>query len=265
MNFSKKNHKLVGQNEGGLRKPHKHDANLQKNTTLYFQVGLILVLLLIYGLFELKFEKQTIEIPDIAILDDDDKIYIEEFKVLDETKPKQIKNITSKRRIIKDPIIIDNSGSDLLETPTIIVPDQNTSGESLDPGDVNEVYIPEEEVFLGIDFVQQVPVYPGCEKYNTNKGKKKCMSEKIGKLVSKKFNTGIASELGLEGRQRINVLFKIDKLGNVTDIKASAKHENLIDEAVRVVNKIPKMKPGIQEGKKVSVMYTLPILFMVQY
>jgi len=53
MNFSKKNHELVGQNEQNVTKSQKHDLNLQKTSTLYFQVGLILTLLATYGLFEM--------------------------------------------------------------------------------------------------------------------------------------------------------------------------------------------------------------------
>jgi len=44
MNFLKKVHKLVGKNEQVVKKSQKHDANLQNNSTLYFQVGLILTL-----------------------------------------------------------------------------------------------------------------------------------------------------------------------------------------------------------------------------
>lgn len=265
MNFSKKNHNLVGQNEKGLRNPQKHDANLQKNTTLYFQVGLILALLLTYGLFEMDFQKQKIEIPEVAVVDNDTDIYVKDFKVYEKPTSSEPKNENTKSKLLtKDPIIVKNMGSNLPETPSILTPDTNTSGKSLDPRDV-KVFTPEEDISLGLEFVEQVPVYPGCEKHKTNTGRKKCMSDKIGKLVSKKFNTDIASELGLEGRQRINVMFKIDKNGNVSNIQASAKHQNLVKEAERVVQKIPKMKPGIQDGKEVSVLYALPILFQVHY
>ena len=50
------------------------------------------------------------------------------------------------------------------------------------------------------------------------------MSEKITKFVGKKFNTDLASDLGLTGRMRINVIFKIDKTGNVTSVRARAPH-----------------------------------------
>jgi protein TonB len=63
--------------------------------------------------------------------------------------------------------------------------------------------------------------------------------------------------------QRINVLFRIDKQGNAAEIKAQSKYSDLVDEAERVVKKIPQMIPGKDKGKTVSVLYTLPILFEV--
>ena len=263
MNFSKKNRKLVGQNENGFKKPQKHDANLQKNTTLYFQVGLILVLLLTYGLFEMNFQTKKIDLTDYAIkIDDESEIYVKEYKVLDETKKQETKQEKKQKRVILNPVI-KNDDFGGKETPNIITPDDNLTGKSLNPDDVIVIDEPE-DVVLGLDFVKEVPIYPGCEKYKTNKAKKKCMSDKIGKLVARKFNTGIASKIGLQGIQRINVLFRIDAQGNVAEIKAQSNYSDLVDEAERVVKKIPQMIPGKDKGKKVSVLYTLPILFEVR-
>jgi protein TonB len=90
------------------------------------------------------------------------------------------------------------------------------------------------------------------------------MSKKIEKFIQKKFNTDLAGDLGLTGKQRINVIFKIDKNGNVTGVRSRAPHPHLEKEAARVVNLLPKMKPGRQRGKAVVVPYSLPITFLVQ-
>jgi len=37
-----KSHSIAGQGNKNVQKSQKHDANLQKNSTLYFQIGLIL-------------------------------------------------------------------------------------------------------------------------------------------------------------------------------------------------------------------------------
>ena len=90
------------------------------------------------------------------------------------------------------------------------------------------------------------------------------MSKKISQFVNKKFNTDLAGDLGLSGRQRINVIFKIDRTGNVVGIRARAPHPGLEKEAKRVIGLLPKMKPGKQRGKPVNVPYSLPIIFQVQ-
>ena len=108
---------------------------------------------------------------------------------------------------------------------------------------------------------QTVPEYPGCKKGNNEK-KRKCMSDKIAKFIAKEFDVGCADGLGLSGRQRISVVFKIDTLGRSIDIRARARHRKLEREAVRVIRMLPIMKPGIQDGKKVIVPYSLPIFFM---
>lgn len=90
------------------------------------------------------------------------------------------------------------------------------------------------------------------------------MSNKIGKLISKKFNTEIGGEHSISGKQIIQTQFTIDKNGEVTNIKVRGPHPILEKEAERVIGKIPKMKPGMQQDKPVGVIYTLPITFFVK-
>ena len=131
-----------------------------------------------------------------------------------------------------------------------------------DEADIEEV---DEEIGdVPFAVIENVPIYPGCEKKKNNAEKKKCMSEKVQKFVQKKFNTDLAGDLGLEGRQRISVQFKIDKNGNVVNVRARAPHPKLEQEAVKVVKALPKMIPGKQRGKAVGVLYSLPILFQVE-
>lgn len=110
---------------------------------------------------------------------------------------------------------------------------------------------------------EKVPVFPGCENLIGNAALKKCMSKKMAQFVNKKFNTKIANKLGLVGRQRINVIFKIDKTGNVIKVRARAPHKDLEEEAIRVVKQLPQIKPGMQRGKAVIVPYSLPIVFQI--
>jgi hypothetical protein len=119
-----------------------------------------------------------------------------------------------------------------------------------------------DHVEVSFSSVENVPIFPGCDKGN-NAQRRKCMSQKITKFVQKEFNTDLAGDLGLSGRQRISVIFKIDKKGNIVGVRARAPHLNLKKEAIRVVKMLPKMKPGMQLGKTVIVPYSLPIVFQV--
>ena len=78
-----------------------------------------------------------------------------------------------------------------------------------------------------------------------------------------KFNTDIAADLDLIGRQRIIVVFKIDKIGDVTQIKAKAPHPALNEEAIRIISLLPRVIPGYQKQKPVIIPFSIPIVFQV--
>ena len=263
MNFSKKIHELVDQNEQIVKKPQKHDANLQKNSTLYFQVGLILTLIVTYGLFEMQFQTTQIIVDDMEF-DPEFPVYVSYVPevIPDPIVEKKVAPVRKKLLAINFKPI-DND-VELTKVPVDIITEPVAS-PNLDPGDI-EVYKPKEPVddIFSIVGVEQVPIYPGCEDFTTNNERRKCMSQKIGKLIRRKFNSDIAADLGLSGKQRINVQFKIDKMGNVTEIEARAPHGKLEREAVKVINKIPQMVPGKQRDVNVAVIYSLPIVLQVQ-
>jgi len=64
---------------------------------------------------------------------------------------------------------------------------------------------------------------------------------------------------------RVVVSFTIEKDGSITDAKVvKSVSEGADKEALRLVNNMPKWKPGKQLGKAVSTKYTLPIEFKLQ-
>ena len=60
------------------------------------------------------------------------------------------------------------------------------------------------------------------------------------------------------------MLFKIDKTGKIIDIRIKAPHPKLQKEAERIIQLLPKMKPGMQRGRPVGVKYTLPMRIDVE-
>ena len=230
------------------------NADVSKNASLYFAVGLALMLFLTYSAINHKtFDKSSI---DIGKLDLDAELD-EEIPLIDQlTPPPPPPPPPAAPEVIE----IVEAEEEIEET--VIESTETDQEEEMEIEDieVEEVY---EDVEVPFSVIENVPEYPGCEK-GSNTEKRKCMSAKIAKFVQRKFNTDLAGDLGLSGRQRISVIFKIDKKGNVTGVRSRAPHPRLEKEAARVINMLPKMKPGRQRGKAVVVPYSLPITFQVQ-
>ena len=229
-------------------------ADVSKNASLYFAVGLALMLFLSYSALNHKtYDKSAI---DIGKLDLDAELD-EEIPLIDQlTPPPPPPPPPAAPEVIE--IVEDEEEVE----ETVIESSETDQEEEIEIEEV-EVEEVEEDVEVPFSVIENVPEYPGCEK-GTNSEKRKCMSKKIEKFIQKKFNTDLAGDLGLTGKQRINVIFKIDKNGNVTGVRSRAPHPRLEKEAARVVNLLPKMKPGRQRGKAVVVPYSLPITFLVQ-
>jgi hypothetical protein len=125
-----------------------------------------------------------------------------------------------------------------------------------------EIVEVEEDVDVPFSVIEDVPIYPGCENLD-KKSTRNCTSKSIQEFVQRNFNTEIAEAIGLTGRQRVNVIFKINKYGDVVSIRTSANYPILNEEAERVIALLPKMIPGKQRGKSVTVPYSLPIIFQL--
>jgi len=73
----------------------------------------------------------------------------------------------------------------------------------------------------------------------------------------------IAAENGIQGK--VYVQFVVDRDGGISNARiARGVDASLDQEALRVVNSLPKWKPGMQRGKPVRVSYTVPINFQLQ-
>ncbi|MCB0446238.1 MAG: energy transducer TonB [Gelidibacter sp.] len=232
-------------------------ADVSRNSSLYFAVGLALVLLLTNWAINYKtYEKSNIDIGQLNMDElDDEEIPITQQEITPPPPPPPP----------AAPEIIEVVKDDEKVEETVIKSTETSQEEKIvKVADVKVVEEPEEDIEVPFAVIENVPVFPGCENEKGNNAKKQCMSDKISDFVNKKFNTELAGELGLSGRQRINVIFKIDKNGDITNIQARAPHPGLEKEAKRVIGLLPKMQPGKQRGKSVTVPYSLPILFQVQ-
>ncbi|MDA0325631.1 MAG: energy transducer TonB [Bacteroidetes bacterium] len=229
-------------------------ADVSRNGSIYFAVGLALMLFLTYSTLNYKtYDKSNIDIGKLNLDDELD----EEIPIIEQIIPPPPPPPPAAPEVIEvveDEEEVEETVIDSTET------DQEEEIMEVEDVEVEEVI---EDVEVPFAVIENVPEYPGCER-GSNADKRKCMSDKIAKFVQRKFNTDLAGDLGLSGRQRISVIFKIDKNGNVTGVRSRAPHPRLEKEAARVINMLPKMKPGRQRGKPVIVPYSLPITFQVQ-
>ena len=231
-------------------------ADVGRNSSLYFAIGLALMLFLTnYAINHKTYDKSNIDIGQVSMdeIDDEEVPITEQLQTPPPPPPPpaapEVIEVVEDEQEVEETVIESTEA------------DQETEIAEVEDVEVEEV---EEDLEVPFAVIENVPVYPGCESEKNNDAKKKCMSEKIQAFVNKKFNTELAGELGLSGKQRINVIFKIDKTGAVTGIRARAPHPGLEKEAARVIGLLPKMQPGKQRGKAVTVPYSLPIIFQVQ-
>lgn len=260
MKILKQFRNLIRENERSMKSPQKHDANLQKNSTLYFQVGLIVCLLAAYGVLEMKFLNEPFKPSnETAWVDPDDGVFYDiPTIIIEEPSQKESPVENVEVRPIID--IIQTTTNPIIDEPTVVTPE---SAPYVPEGEITvvEPIDPDNIPFIA---VEEKPIFPGCENEKTNEAKMACFQSKISNFVEKKFNTNIASEYGLSGIQKVYVQFKIDKNGEIVDIKSRAPHPALEKEAERVIDKLPKMTPGKQRDTPVSVIYSLPIAFQVR-
>lgn len=232
-------------------------ADVSRNGSIYFAVGLALMLFVTHFSINYKtYDKNAIDIGQLDRDDElDEEVPITEQLATPPPPPPPPPPAPEVIEVVEDEAEIEET---IIESTEV---DQET-----EIVEVEDVEVEEEEEITEVAFavIENVPVFPGCERKKNNNEKKKCMSDKITKFIRKNFNTDLASELGLSGKQKISVYFKIDQNGDIVAVQSRAAHPRLQKEAARVVNKLPKMKPGRQRGKAVTVPYALPIIFQVQ-
>jgi protein TonB len=72
-----------------------------------------------------------------------------------------------------------------------------------------------------------------------------------------------ARDAGVDGK--VNVQFIVNEDGSVSNTKIiRGIGAGCDEEAIRIINSMPKWKPGKQNGKAVKVYFTLPIRFVLQ-
>lgn len=227
-----------------IKKSPKADLEGKKST--WVLIGLVLILAAMFVAFEWS-ERDVQITADSGIVEasfDEEMIPITE-----QEEPKQAPPPPEAPKVEEVLQIAENDAN--VEESTIQSSEDNNTAVEIKyvPVEVEEEEEPEEQQIFQV--VEEMPEYPG--------GMAECL-----KFLAKniKYPT-IAQENGVQGR--VIVQFVVNRDGSIVDPVVMRSVDPYLDkEALRVIQMMPKWKPGKQRGKAVRVKYTVPVTFKLQ-
>ncbi len=229
-------------------------ADLSKNSSLYFVIGLSVILLISWQAIEWKtYDRSLYDYEALNVEDDDD----EEIPITEQLKtppppPPPPPPAPEVIEVVEDEEEVEE---------TVIESTETNEDEIIEVEEV-EIEEVEEEIDVPFAVIEDVPIFPGCEKVSKDK-RRDCFQEKMNNHIRKNFRyPEIAQEMGIQGRVYVN--FIIDKDGSITNIRMRGPDQNLEKEAQRIISQLPSMTPGKQRGRPVRVPFSIPITFRLQ-
>ena len=190
--------------------PKKNEkVDLSKNISLYFVIGLSLILLISWQAIEWKtYDKSLYGYEALNVEDEDD----EEIPITEQIKtppppPPQPPPAPEVIEVVEDEEEVEE---------TVIESTETNEDEIIE---VEEVEIEEEFDDVDVPFavIEDVPIFPGCEKVSKSE-RRNCFQQQMNKHIRKNFRyPEIAQEMGIQGRVYVN--FIISKDGSITNIR----------------------------------------------
>ena len=233
--------------------PKKNDkVDLSKNSGLYFATGLALILLISWQAIEWKtYDKDLYGYEALNVDEEDDEdIPITEQLKTPPPPPPPPPPAPEVIEVVEDEEEVEE---------TVIESTETNEEEIVEIVEVEEEF---EEVDVPFAVIEDVPIFPGCEKVDKSQ-RRDCFQEQMNKHIRKNFRyPEIAQEMGIQGRVYVN--FIIAKDGQITNIRMRGPDKNIEKEAQRIISKLPSMIPGKQRGRPVRVPFSIPITFRLQ-
>ncbi|MCQ2251979.1 MAG: energy transducer TonB [Bacteroidales bacterium] len=221
-------------------------ANLENKRGYFFEIGLIVTLLVMWLAFE---SKSTVEkAADLGEVD----VIVEDEELMPVTRQEdlQLPPPPPPQQTVADVIEVLTDDQKVEESIRIDDGDIDDAVEIQDIPEVEPEPEPEEEpqVFF---IVEDMPEFPGGEV-----ALRKYIAENVR-------YPEMAKENDIQGT--VYVRFVVDTDGSVKNVEVLRGVDPLLDkEAIRVVQSLPKWKPGKQRGKAVKVSHSVPIKFALQ-
>jgi hypothetical protein len=108
--------------------------------------------------------------------------------------------------------------------------------------------------------VEIAPVYNGCEELSEEEIKE-CFNNKVSTFIKREFNLSLSKDLNLSEPNQVEAFFIINENGNLTGMKVRNSELTIQAEILRVLRKIPVMKPAIHNGKSVAVLCSIIVKY----
>ena len=133
-------------------------ADLSKNSTTYFLIGLVLILFIVWRAIELKTYERDIELDRLSNMDDDEEdIPVTEMKITAPPPPPpaapQVIEVVEDEEEVEETII------------------ESTETDQEEIIEVVEIEVEEDDDDIEVPFaiIEDIPVFPGCEKVSKKK------------------------------------------------------------------------------------------------
>ena len=219
-------------------------ANLDNKKLTFTLIGLVVALFIVWRVFEYRsYDKQTVDAFQR-------QVEVIEEEMVEITKQEQPKPPVQapKPQVTKIQVVENDAEVEDIELNAEVDQDEIIEEYVYEAPEIDEEDIQEEEIFLS---VEENPEFPGGPA-------------KLLEYVQKNLKYPMmARESDIQGRVFVN--FVVEKDGSISNVKVLRGIGGGCDEeAVRVVQSLPKFKPGKQRGNPVRVSYTLPIVFKLQ-
>ncbi|MDO4190768.1 MAG: energy transducer TonB [Bacteroidales bacterium] len=218
-------------------------ANIENKRTTFLLMGLAAVLALLFFAFEWA---DKVKVYDIVSNID---INIEE-DMIEQTFPEETPPPPPPAEIpdVIEEITVVDSKEEVAEID-FSSEDNNSKAQEVIQAPVVKPTEPEEDENYVFQVVERNPEFPGGD-------------EALMKYLSSNIKyPQTAAQNGIQGR--VVCRFTVRKDGSVGDVEViiHGDHPSLDREAIRVIESMPKWKPGQQRNKNVNCKFTLPVVF----
>jgi protein TonB len=221
-------------------------ADLESKRPIFMEAGLIIALALSLLAFNWKsFDK--IALPDYSRMLED---IPEEMVQITQQKPPELPKVNIPPVMANISIVEDGDAVD----------DDFIFSAEIDPMDEVEAYVPPVRHMVEEAAVEEEEIFTVVESYPEFPGGEAALYNFLGKNLR---YPDMAKETGISGK--VYVTFIVEKDGSITDVKlARGIGGGCDEEALRVVNLMPKWTPGKQRGIPVRVRYIFSVRFTLE-